>query len=82
MVSTVSSVITQAKQTSSNIYFNRVFDKGRLKALINWSLIYFGEKKTIDLIEIFKNLGYAYSTKAGISLGIDGATRINELVYN
>jgi RNA polymerase Rpb1, domain 5/RNA polymerase Rpb1, domain 4 len=53
------------------IYFNRSFDKSRLKNLINWSLTHFGEKKTIDLIELFKTLGYRYATKAGISLSIE-----------
>ena len=55
-------------------YFNRPFDKGRLKRLIHWSFTYFGEKKTIDLIELFKTLGYNYATKAGISLSIEDLT--------
>lgn len=52
-------------------YFNRTFDKSRLKILISWSLTYFGEKKTIECIEVFKTLGYKYATKAGVSLSID-----------
>jgi hypothetical protein len=53
------------------IYFNRYFDKNRLKALILWSLTNAGEKTTIDLVEELKNLGFSYATKAGLSLGID-----------
>ena len=53
------------------IYFNKTFNKSRLKNLINWSINLFGEKKTVDLIEILKKLGYSYSTKAGLSLSID-----------
>ena len=36
------------------IFFNRYFDKNRLKALILWSLTNSGEKKTIDLVEKLK----------------------------
>ena len=53
------------------IYFNRPFDKSRLKALINWSICFFGEKQTVDLVETLKSVGYSYATKAGISLSID-----------
>lgn len=52
-------------------FLNRCFDKNRLKALISWSLLNFGETATIDLIENLKNLGFRYATQAGISLSID-----------
>nr|AOC61623.1 beta'' subunit of RNA polymerase [Gloeotilopsis planctonica] len=52
-------------------FYNRSFDKSRLKTLISWSVFYFGEKKTIDLVEKLKLIGYGYATKAGISLSID-----------
>nr|YP_009367545.1 beta'' subunit of RNA polymerase [Pseudoneochloris marina]ARK14517.1 beta'' subunit of RNA polymerase [Pseudoneochloris marina] len=58
-------------ENTQSIFFNRPFDKGRLKALIQWSINDFGEKKTVDLVEKFKSVGYAYATKAGISLSID-----------
>lgn len=53
------------------LYFNKTFNKSRLKKLIYWSIILFGEKKTVDLVEILKKLGYSYATKAGLSLSID-----------
>ena len=53
------------------IFFNRCFDKNRLKNLIYWSLMNRGEKKTVELVEKLKDLGFAYATQAGISLGID-----------
>ena len=59
---------------SQAIFFNRPFDKSRLKKMIFWSLSYYGHKKTIDFIETLKNVGYMYSTKAGISIGIDDLT--------
>jgi hypothetical protein len=56
---------------NTNFFLNCTFDKGRLKNLILWFLKNYGQKKTIDLLEEFKILGYGYATKAGISLGIE-----------
>nr|QVO51002.1 DNA-directed RNA polymerase subunit beta [Ulva compressa] len=53
------------------LYFNKTFNKSRLKKLIYWSITLFGEKKTVDLVEILKKIGYSYATKAGLSLSID-----------
>lgn len=53
------------------IFFNRYFDKNRLKALILWSLTKSGEKTTIDLVEKLKDIGFSYATQAGLSLSID-----------
>nr|YP_009106259.1 beta'' subunit of RNA polymerase [Interfilum terricola]AIT95127.1 beta'' subunit of RNA polymerase [Interfilum terricola] len=52
-------------------FFNRCFDKNRLKHLISWSLIVFGEKNTIKLVEDLKDIGFGFATEAGISLSID-----------
>lgn len=57
--------------TFKTIFFNRYFDKNRLKSLILWSLKKSGEKKTIELLEKLKDVGFQYATKAGLSLGID-----------
>jgi len=62
----------QTKVLNQNlIYVNRPFDKGRLKILLHWSFSQLGEKKTIDLVERLKYLGYSYATKAGLSLSIE-----------
>lgn len=53
------------------IFFNRYFDKNRLKTLVLWNLTRSGEKTTIDLVEKLKDLGFQYATKAGLSLSID-----------
>ena len=56
----------------SNIsFFNGCFDKGRLKALISWSLLNCGEQFTIELVEKLKNLGFKNATKGGVSLSLD-----------
>ena len=52
-------------------FLNVSFDKGRLKNFVWWFFQHYGQKKTIQLLEEFKTLGFAYATQGGISLGID-----------
>nr|YP_009238429.1 RNA polymerase beta subunit [Kirchneriella aperta]AMO00964.1 RNA polymerase beta subunit [Kirchneriella aperta] len=54
-----------------SIFWNFALDKGRLRNFISWFLKNHGEKKTIELLEQLKDLGFGYATKAGISLGIE-----------
>ena len=56
---------------NSILFFNRCFDKKRLKNFILWFFSQYGERKTIQLIESLKEVGFQYATKAGISIGID-----------
>lgn len=53
------------------IFFNRSFDKKRLKNFILWFFNQFGAYETTLLIENLKNIGFEYATKTGVSLGID-----------
>lgn len=53
------------------IFFNRSFDKRRLKNFILWFFNQFGAYETTLLIENLKNIGFEYATKTGVSLGID-----------
>jgi hypothetical protein len=55
----------------SQLYFNKCFDKNKLKGLISWSLRNYGEATTLDLVEKLKNVGFFWATQAGISLSID-----------
>jgi hypothetical protein len=56
---------------SSSVFFDRTFDKDRLKDLIRWTFQFYGVEKTLDLSERLKNLGFRIAVKAGISLGIE-----------
>ena len=56
---------------SNPLFFNVCFDKGELKNLIAWFLDHYGEKFTIDFLEILKEVGFHQATVAGISLGLD-----------
>ena len=61
-------------------FWNLSFDKGRIKTLVSWFLKNYGQKKTIQLVENLKNIGFEYATKAGISLGIDDL-KISPKIY-
>ncbi len=58
-------------KSSTMIFFNTCFDKGYVKELVSWYLKTYGEKKTISFLESLKTNGFAFATKAGISLGIE-----------
>ncbi len=53
------------------IFFDRCFDKNRIKTFIGWLLANFGENATVYIVEKLKNLGFYFATEAGISLSID-----------
>lgn len=53
------------------VFFNRCFDKKRLKSFILWFFNQYGAYETTLLIENLKNIGFEYATKTGVSLGID-----------
>lgn len=52
-------------------FFNRSFDKKKLKSLFSWYYANRGEALTFSLVEKVQKLGFSYAMKAGISLGID-----------
>nr|YP_009144882.1 RNA polymerase beta'' subunit [Euglenaria anabaena]AKJ83329.1 RNA polymerase beta'' subunit [Euglenaria anabaena] len=50
---------------------NKTFDKGEIKKLINWFIKNYGAIRTTKLLDKLKSLGFNFTTKAGISLGIE-----------
>jgi len=63
--------LDQQNLTQNPIFFNVCFDKNHLKTLIAWFLDEYGEKKTVDLVESLKQVGFSQATQAGVSLGVD-----------
>lgn len=59
------------KKKSPAVFFNVCFDKNHLKTLIAWFLDTYGEKRTVDLVENLKQVGFHQATQAGVSLGLD-----------
>ena len=53
------------------LFLNQCFDKTRLRNLIAWVLYTKGEKRTIEIVEKLKSLGFQFATRAGISLSVD-----------
>ena len=52
-------------------FFNYSLDKNRIKALISWSLMHFGERVALNVAEKVKEVGFEYATQAGASLGLE-----------
>lgn len=52
-------------------FFNRSFDKKRLKLLFSWYYANKGENAAFSLVETLQKLGFTHAMKAGISLGVD-----------
>ena len=68
------STLTTRRNTfgpKSSVFFNTCFDKGHVKELVSWFLTKYGEKQTINFLELLKYTGFHQATKAGISLGIE-----------
>ena len=56
---------------SENKYFERTFDKSRLKKFVRWFVHKWGLKKTIFLLDTLKFLGFKYARFSGISLNLE-----------
>lgn len=53
------------------MFVNKVMDSSALKALMAEAVIKVGRDKAVELADSIKMLGYRYSTKSGISWGMD-----------
>ncbi len=51
-------------------YLNKTFDKKALSALISMSYQTLNIKRTVEIADILKGVGFKYSTKSGVSVGI------------
>ena len=54
-----------------NYFFNRCFEKKRIKKLLVWIYRTKGEYETLRLVELLKKIGFKYSTISGLSLGLE-----------
>ena len=62
-------------------FFDRCFDKKRLKQLLIWFYQIKGDKKTLKLLENLKTIGFQYATKSGLSICIEDL-QLNCKKYN
>ncbi|MFB3910380.1 MAG: DNA-directed RNA polymerase subunit beta' [Candidatus Eisenbacteria bacterium] len=52
-------------------FMNKTFDKKALEELVATCFSRFGNERTAQFLDQLKDLGFAYATKAGITVGID-----------
>ena len=52
------SQVERSEFFETNNFWNLSFDKGRIKILVSWFLKTYGQKKTIQLVENLKNIGF------------------------
>ena len=52
-------------------YVNGMLRKKGLQNLVQYCYLRFGLEKTVEMLDVIKDLGFRYATRAGISIGID-----------
>jgi DNA-directed RNA polymerase subunit beta' len=52
-------------------FVNGVLKKKGLGQLVSYGYLRLGPEKTVDMVDEIKALGFAYATRAGVSIGID-----------
>ena len=59
------------KSDPKMIFRNRVVSKGQLRNLIAWAFTHYGTARTAVMADELKDLGFKFSTRAGVSISID-----------
>ncbi len=68
---TVGRVIMNDSLPKGTPYINGLLRKKGLQNLVQYCYLHFGLEKTVEMLDVIKDLGFLYATKAGISIGID-----------
>jgi len=68
---TVGRVIFNMEMPQEIAFINGLLKKKGLQDLINYCYIYFGNDMTVRMLDVLKELGFLYATKAGLSIGVD-----------
>ena len=68
---TVGRVIFNDHLPAAMPFVNGLIKKRGLTQLVQYCYLKYGREATVTLIDRIKNLGFAYATKAGISIGIE-----------
>jgi DNA-directed RNA polymerase subunit beta' len=55
----------------TKVFYNRIIDKKQLKHIMSWAFNDFGSMKASYLANKLKDIGFNYSTKAGLSISIE-----------
>jgi DNA-directed RNA polymerase subunit beta' len=68
---TVGRVILNQSLPAEMPFINGLLKKKGLQQLVQSCYLKFGLEKTVDMLDALKNLGFAYATRSGLSIGID-----------
>jgi DNA-directed RNA polymerase subunit beta' len=52
-------------------YVNGLLKKRGIQQLVQYSILRFGQQRTVKMLDELKELGFLYATRAGVSIGID-----------
>src|SRR6185503_11949872 len=68
---TVGRVILNEQLPKQMPYVNGLLKKKGLQQLVQKCYLDFGLERTVEMLDSLKNLGFAYATRSGLSIGID-----------
>ncbi len=68
---TVGRVILNDNLPKGTPYINGLLRKKGLQNLVQYCYLHFGLEKTVEMLDVIKDLGFLYATRAGISIGIE-----------
>jgi DNA-directed RNA polymerase subunit beta' len=68
---TVGRVILNDQLPEGMPYINGLLKKKGIGALVSFCYLKFGLEVTVKMLDLVKNLGFKFATKAGLSIGID-----------
>src|SRR6185503_12093332 len=68
---TVGRVILNEQLPKEMPFVNGLLKKKGLQQLVQSCYLKFGRETTVEMLDSLKNLGFAYATRSGLSIGID-----------
>ena len=68
---TVGRVILKDHLPPDMPFVNGLLRRKGLQQLVNYGYLRFGVERTVEMLDVIKDLGFLYATKAGISIGVE-----------
>ena len=71
ITTTVGRVVFNSSLPEGLPFINGLLKKKGLQELVQYCYLRYGSEKTVDMLDRLKELGFLYSTRSGLSIGID-----------
>ena len=71
ITTTVGRVVFNSSLPEGLPFINGLLKKRGLQELVQYCYLRYGSEKTVDMLDRLKELGFLYSTRSGLSIGID-----------